>query len=228
MADPRLTLHEQILLLALTERDGSLLNDTRFDVALGGAILAELLLNGYAELEPGEGHPLVTPTRRKRTGDPVLDEALVEIHTATRRTTPERWVRRFAESRDMHLEVARQLCRKKALEEHEGRVRLIFRRTVFVTVDPERHEEVLDGIRAAAFENGKVDVRDAALAALADAGSLIEAVFEEGAMKGRKDGLGERLETADPGPLGPELRAALVAVLAATHDALTEEGVTTS
>lgn len=226
MADARLTLPEQILLLALTERDGSLLGETRFDVALGGAILAELLLHGYAELEPGEGHPLVTPTRRTRTGDPVLDEALVEIHTATRRTTPERWVRKFAESRDVHLEVARQLCRKKALDEHEGRVRLIFRRTVFVTVDPDHHEEVLDRIRAAAFESGRIDLRSAMLAALADAGSLIEAVFEAGALKGDSETLARRVEKADVRDDEPRLQASLLAVVSATHDALTEEGVT--
>ena len=227
MDDARLTLHEQVLLLALTDRDGSLLDETRFDVALGGAILAELLLHGYAELEPGEGHPLVTPIRRKRTGDPALDEALVEIHTATRRTSPDRWVRRFAESRELHLKVARQLCRKDALDEHEGRVRLVFRRTVYVDLDPDVRERVLDRIRTAVFEEDPTDLRTAVLAPLADAGELLTAVFGEERINGQREGLADLVRNADLGDdLGdhePALREALLALIDATHQALAEE-----
>lgn len=223
MDDDRLTLHEQILLLALTDRDGSLLDETRFEVALGGALLAELLFHGYAELEPGEGHPLVTPIRKKRTGDPALDEALVELHTATRRTTPDRWIERFAESRELHLEVARQLCRKDALQEHPGRVRLVFRRTVYVDLDPDARERVLERIRTAVFEEEPTDLHTATLIALAGAGVLLQAVFGEDRMNGHGEVLVSLVEEAELGDHEPELRDAVLSIVRATHDVLNEE-----
>lgn len=177
MARPELTLYEQILLLVLTDREGSLLKATHFRFALAGAILSELLLEGYIELESGSSGQLVTVTRKERTGDPVLDDALREILGATRRTDPERWIERFTEHDELHLRVARQLCRKGVLKEHEGRVRLIFRRTVYVDLDPEVEEEVVGRVRTAVFEDGPVDARTALVVSLASAGHILRAIF---------------------------------------------------
>lgn len=177
MARPELTLYEQILLLVLTDREGSLLKATHFRFALAGAILSELLLEGYIELESGSSGHLVTVTRKERTGDPVLDDALREILSATRRTDPERWIDRFTEHDELHLRVARQLCRKGVLKEHEGRVRLIFRRTVYVDLEPEVEEEVVDRVRTAVFEDGPVDARTALVVSLASAGHILRAIF---------------------------------------------------
>lgn len=224
MDDVQLTLPEQILLLALTDRDGSLLDETRFEVALAGALLAELLLEGFAELDSGSGSALVEPLRTTRTGDPALDQALVELHGASRRASVDRWIERFAEDRELHLEVARQLCRKDALDEHQGRVRLVFRRRVYVDLDPEARERLLGRIRTAVFEDGAeegaVDLRTATLVALAGAGVLLEAVFGADTMSGHGEGLVELLEGAELGSGSPELREGLLAIVAATHEAL--------
>jgi len=178
MAQHPLTLPEEVLLMVLTDRTGILLNETHYRYALGGAILAELILQGRVELEPGTGQHLVTVAQPKATGDPVLDDALVQLVNATRRTNPEVWVGRFAEHEELYLRVARQLCRKKALDEHEGRVRLIFRRTVYADLDPELRDGVMDRVRTAVFEDEPTDVRTAFLTAFAGAGDILVKVFD--------------------------------------------------
>lgn len=177
MAERDLTLPEEILLLVLTDRTGSLLEETYFRYALGGAILTELMLQDRVELEPGTGQHLVTVTKPKATGDPVLDDALVQLVNATRRANPEKWVDRFAEHEELYLRVCRQLCRKNVLDEHEGRVRLVFRRTVYADLDPEVQDEVVGRVRAAVFEDDPVDMRTALLTTLAGAGDILVAVF---------------------------------------------------
>lgn len=178
MAERDLTLPEEILLLVLTDRTGSLLEETHFRYALAGAILTELVLQDRVELEPGTGQHLVTVTKRKATGDPVLDDALVQLVNATRRANPEKWVDRFAEHEELYLRVCRQLCRKDVLDEHEGRVRLVFRRTVYADLDPEVQEEVVGRVRNAVFGDGPVDERTAFLTSLASAGEILVAIFD--------------------------------------------------
>lgn len=178
MADSDLNLLEQILALVLTDRDGSLLEETPFRYALGGAILAELYARDRIDLEPGSSGSLVTPVSREPTGDPALDDALVQILQATRRTDPETWVGSFADHDELHLRVARQLCRKDAVDEHEGRVRLIFRRTVYVDLADDVRDEVVGRVRNAMTGGGPVDGRAAIVAAFAQAADILKLVFD--------------------------------------------------
>ena len=189
MAHTDLTLPEEVLLLVLTDRDGALLDSTRFRYAIAGAVLAEMLIQGRVELEPGSVDPLVTVTEREASGDPVLDDALGQLLTATRRTKPKRWVGRFAEDEELYLRVARQLCRKEALDEHEGRVRLIFRRTVYADLDPAAEEAVVERVRDAIMEDGPVDVRTAALVSLARAGEILSHLVDPADLLARHDRL---------------------------------------
>lgn len=179
MADGRLTVPEQVLLLVLTDRTASLLRDTHFNYALGGAVLTELLLAGRIELEATETQRLVTVVDETPTGDPVLDDGLGQIIGATRRSNPRRWVDRFADHDELHMRVARQLCRKDVLDEHPDRVVLVFRRLVFADLDPEVQEEVTGKVRDAIFGDDTVDARVALTAVLARAGDILKAVFDE-------------------------------------------------
>lgn len=214
MAVTTLTLPEQILLLVLKDREGSLLQATHFRFTLAGAILTELLLQGRIELDIGTSGPLVTVVDKTPTGDPALDDALDELRTATRRTSPERWIGRFAQHEELHLQVARQLCRKGALKEHEGRVRLVFRRTVYVDLEPEIEARVTDRVRDAVFGDGEVEHRTALVIALARAGDILRAVFGAEEVLERSDrivGVLEHVTTDDPSSEGfQEAERALV------------------
>ena len=228
MAERTLTLPDEILLLVLTDRTGALLERTRFRYALSGAILTELMLQERIELEPGTGQHLVTVTRRRATGDPTLDDALVQLVKATRRANPEVWVDRFAEHEAFPLRVCRQLCRKKVLDEHEGRVRLIFRRTVYADLDPAARAEVMGRVRAAVFGDEPVDVRTALLTALAGAGDILVSLFDPEELIPRRERvrsllaeteMSERTRDAALQAEAAVIRATRAAVLAAQESA---------
>lgn len=178
MADCDLTLPEQILTLVLTDRDGSVIDETPFRYALGGALLAELHARERIELQPGTSGSLVTSVSRLPTGDPALDDALSKLHRATRRSDPETWIGSFAEDDELYLRVARQLCRKDALDEHEGRVRLIFLRTVYVDLADDVRQEVVGRIRSGLAGSHPMDPRTATVIAFARAARIPRAVFD--------------------------------------------------
>lgn len=177
MADPSLTLPEQVLLLVLKDREGSLLRTTDFRFALAGALLTELLLRGRIELGVGSSGPLVTVVDETPTDDPALDRALEELVAASRRTSPERWVGHLADIQGLRLRVARQLCRKGALKEHEGRVLLVFRRTVYIDLESKVEARVTDRVREGIFGDADLDRQTALLVALARTGNILRAVF---------------------------------------------------
>lgn len=224
MARDPLTLPEEVLLLVLTKRDGSLLNATRFRFGMAGGILAELVFRGRVELEPGSVHPLVTVISSETTGDPVLDDALGQLVTATRRTTLKRWIGRFAEDDEICLRVARQLCRKEALDEHEGRVRLIFRRTVYADLDPEVEKSVMDRLRAAIMEDEPVDTRTALLVSLANAGEILSHILEPSELLDRKERMRSLVEesTVEDDEHREAVREAAGRIVSATNASVIE------
>lgn len=217
MATCDLNLLEHILALVLTDRDGSLLEEVPFRYALGGALLAELYARDRIDLEPGTNGSLVTPVSREPTGDPALDDGLVQLLQATRRSDPETWVGRFAEHEELHLRVARQLCRKDAVHEHEGRVRLIFRRTVHVDLADDVHDDVVGRIRNAMRGDAPVDGRTAMVAALSRAADILKVVFEPDEVAATQDRLDGILDASD---LDEKERKAYEALVTATEEAI--------
>ena len=221
MAADDLNIIEQILALVLTDRDGSLLDKTPYRYALGGALLAELYARNRIELEPGTSGSLVTPVSREATGDPSLDDALVQIIKATRRTDPETWVGRFAEHHELYLRVARQLCRKDAVDEHEGRVRLIFRRTVYVDLADDVREEIVGGVRKAITGDDTVDGNTAMVIALSRAADILKVVFDPDEVAAARERLDRILEASD---LDEEEREVYETLVEATERAVLDAG----
>lgn len=217
MATCDLNLVEQILALVLTDRDGSLLEETPFRYALGGALLAELYRRNRIDFEPGTSGSLVTPVSRQPMGDPALDDALGQLLRATRRTDPETWVGCFAADDEIYLRVARQLCRKDAVDEHEGRVRLIFRRTVYVDLADEVRDEVVGRIRNAMTGDEPVGGRTAMVAALSHAADILKVVFDPDEVVAAQERLDRILDESD---LDEEERDACEILVAATGKAV--------
>lgn len=229
MASADLTLPEEILALVLTARDGSLLDHTHYQNALAGAVLMELRLKEWIDLEKGTSGWLVTPLRKKRTGDPVMDYALKELYAAPRRTDPSRWIDRFSEDEELRLEVARQLCRKGVLDEHEGRVRLIFLRTVYADLDDEVESDLLDRVRDAVFTDEPIeDVRTGIVVSLAVAAKVASRIFDPEKVFARIDRLRTIFDRVDvPDDIRATARAVEEAVRTATRSAVREERATT-
>ena len=73
-----LHLHEEIMLLALRDKEGTVELGSMYGYALGGAILAELLLAGRISVEDGK-RKLIDLVNDAAIGEPVIDDCLRKV-----------------------------------------------------------------------------------------------------------------------------------------------------
>ena len=120
--------YEEIMLLALRDREGTVAaDDTSFAYTLGGSLLADLLLMGKISIDQAKKKKkLVDLDDSVATGDPLLDECLEKLRNAKRRASLGTWVSRFAGLKKLKQRAAQQLCRRGILRADEGKVLLIF------------------------------------------------------------------------------------------------------
>ena len=129
-----LFLHEEIMLLALHDDKGTV-SSGNYPYAIGGAVLADLLLSGRLRVDE-KGKKIVGLRSDRPLGDPVVDECLAKVAEAKRRATVETWVSRFAGLRDLKHQVAQGLCKHGILRADEDKVMWIFTRKIYPEVDP--------------------------------------------------------------------------------------------
>jgi hypothetical protein len=111
------TLAEDLYLLASDGSTGRFLIDTtRLDLGLGGAMLLDLVLRGHLELADSS----VVVTAGPPTGEPLLDTALGAITATAKRHSPEHWVRHLA--RGAHRTVRDHLVDAGVLRREDGRL----------------------------------------------------------------------------------------------------------
>src|SRR4030095_2782383 len=107
-------LHEEVMLLALRDAEGTIAPGTMYQYAIAGGVLAELLLNNRIRVEDSR-KKLVDLVTSKKIGDPLLDECLEQISGAKRRASLQTWVSRLAGMRNLKHRVAEQLCKRGIL-----------------------------------------------------------------------------------------------------------------
>lgn len=210
-----LRLHEAALLLALRDKEGTILPGTMYQLALGGALLAELLMAGRAEVE-GEKKTkyvrLAGPASAP-LGDPILDECVGRIGAAKRRATLSSWVSRLANLPKLKHRIAERLCRARVLRVEEDQILLIFRRKVYPELDPVPEKRLVDGMRRAIeADAGVVEPRTSVLIALAHHTGLLKAVLPRAELRARR----KRIEQIAKGEaLGRAVKGAVEAAQAA-------------
>lgn len=183
-----LFLHEEILLLALRDDKGTIASGTMYHYAIGGAVLAELLLGGQLRIETVKKKPLVTLADATPVGDPVIDECLEKVRSSKRRATAETWVSKFAGLKDLKHRVAERLCDRGILAEQDAKVLLVFTRKTYPELDPAPERELVERLHSAIFtDTDDVDARTVVLASLANSAGVLRAVFDKKELKGRKD-----------------------------------------
>lgn len=106
--DKLLHLHEKILLLILRDNEGTFATEYT-EHLIAGAILAELLLDGYISVEASRKQ-LVNVGEVKTSGDPLIDACLERMAGAKRRGALKTWISRLAGIKDLKHRVARRLC----------------------------------------------------------------------------------------------------------------------
>jgi hypothetical protein len=219
---PELRLHEEILLLTLKDEKGTP-HYAQYSYALGGAMLAELLLEERFILEEKPRKKplksgkkpayLVAIDNPKPLADPILDECMHRVATSKKPRSPQEWVTRFAQLKDLKRRIAVGLCRKGILREREDRILVLFRRKTYPTLDGAPETRVVDRLQeAVAGDTLNLDARTAVIVALADGTGLLKPVLGKDLVKQRK----ERIkEIAEGDIVGEATKAAVEAAQAA-------------
>ncbi|MBC8217023.1 MAG: GPP34 family phosphoprotein [Planctomycetes bacterium] len=182
-----LFLHEEIMLLALRDEEGTIASGTMYQYAIGAAVLAELLLNQRIVVDKSGKRKLVDLVSSTPLGEPLLDHCLEKVTTAKRRAVLQTWVSRFAGVKNLKHLVAQRLCRRGILRVDEDKVLLIFTRKIYPEVNPEPERKLIERLREAIFTDAPdVDSRTVVLVSLANSASLLNVVFGKKMLKARK------------------------------------------
>ncbi len=187
MRHQRLGLHQEVLLLALKDEQGVPFSGTWHCIALGGAVLSELMLRDIVKVDDEGKKSFLKLVNKKRTGDDVLDEAIDKIACAKRRATLRTWVTRMSQIKQLRHRVARQLCDLKILRANEKQVLLIFKQRIYPERDHGPEREILARIKDAVFSTGQeADPRTIVLLSLAHSSGLLRKLFDKRRLKSRK------------------------------------------
>lgn len=178
-------LHEELMLLALRDREGTALAGTSYPFGLAGGILTELVLQRRIRIE-SEGKRRVEVTDPTPTRDPLLDEWLQEIGEAKKVRKAEEWVRRIATSKELTHRVARSLVRRGILRADEKSVLWIFRQRIYPEVDPAPEQALITRVKDALFGDDEIDLRTATLVSLAAQSDILRHMFGRKEVKERK------------------------------------------
>jgi Golgi phosphoprotein 3 len=208
-----LFLHEEIMLLALRDEEGTIASGTMYQYAISGAILAELLLHNRITVEQVKKKKLVQVVRSTPIGDQLLDECLEKIKNAKRPSSLQGWVSRLAQIKDLKHRVAHRLCQRGILRADEDKVLLIFTRKIYPEINPEPEKKLIERLREAIFNGtNDIDPRTVVLISLAHNAGLLKVVFDKKKLKKYK----KRIEMIVKGELvGKAAQEAIQAMQAA-------------
>jgi Golgi phosphoprotein 3 len=186
-ASAELHLHEELMLLALRDEKGTVATGTWIDQALGGALLAELMLEGRVRLTGAGSKATARLVKRTPTGNALLDEAAGRIAESSKDRKLTHWVSKFSGLKKLRHRAAEGLCERGILRSGTEKVLLFFERRVYPERDHRPEEALVERLRSAIFGSGEVDARTAVLVALSDRTSILRVVFDRKDLKERKD-----------------------------------------
>jgi hypothetical protein len=202
---------EQLLLLAYRPDGTSRGKGTELDMALGGALLTELALEGYVELI---GNRLAAIPDR---GRPVHPELAVAFDAAAAKPrAPKGLVPKLAKGTRRRLLAG--LVAAGVLTEQPRRVFGVFPGRRFPLADPVPRDEALHRLRTAVIDGQQPDQRTAALASLIQAARLGARIFPDDDRRAVKARLAE---LAEGDWAATAVRKAIQAAHAATVAAVT-------
>jgi hypothetical protein len=211
--DDGVSLHEAALLLALRDEKGTIASGPMYQYALGGGILAELILGGRLAVDSEGKKSWLRLVSSRKTGDPVLDECLDAVGAAPRRKTVETWVTKFARTKRLKHRIAERLCAKGVLKRAEGKVLFLFNRTIYPEIDHGPEGRLVERIRKAILsDDGRLDARLVVIIALAHHTDLLKGALTRKEIRASK----ERLKEIEKGDVvGKAVKGAVDAMRAA-------------
>ena len=208
-----LLLHEEVMLLSLKDKEGTVVSGAHYQYALAGAMLAELLMAGKIEVEERKKKKYARLKDSVPTGNAEIDECLNKIIRSKKKQQLATWVSRFSGLKALKNRVARGLVDRGILRADEDRVMLLFTRKIYPEVDPIPERELTGRLRRAVLSDSEdIDPRTVVLLSLAKAADLLKVVIDKKQRKERK----KRIERIVNGEVtGKAAREAIEAMQAA-------------
>lgn len=225
-----LLLHEEIMLLALKDEEGTIASAAMYNYAVGGAVIAELLFNQNISVEPSK-KKFVSVIKREPLRDPLIDEWLMKMSSAKRRKTVQDWVSRIAGTKDLKHRIAQQLCQQGILRMDEKKVLLLFSQRIYPEINPEPERIIIDRLYNAIFTDAEdIDARTVVLLSLAKSANILSFLFGKKEVKQRKMRIEQIVNGEIAGQATKEAIAAMQAavMVACIMPALMTSAVTTS
>ncbi|MCP4727295.1 MAG: GPP34 family phosphoprotein [bacterium] len=208
-----LYLHEEIMLLSLKDREGTIEFGVSFVQAAAGAILSELLLNNRIEMKEDKKKKNIHLKNPKSFGDPILDECLDMIGKEEKLKDLRHWIFRFSSVKNLKNKLAQSLSRKGILKEDEDKVLLIFTRKIYPETNPLPEQAIIKRLENAIFtDSQEIDPRTVILISIANQTGILRVVIDKNELKNRK----KRIEQITNGEvIGKAAKEAIEAVQAA-------------
>lgn len=184
----QLPLHEEVLLLALKDDEGTIASGTMYHYAISAALMTELIMNKSVRIVEEKKKNFVELNEKSSLKDDLLIECIEKISNAKRRATLQTWISRFSGIKKLKQRTAESLCKKNILKMDEDKVLLIFNRTIYPEINPVPEKKIISRLEKAIFTDSEnIDPRTVVLLSLANASGLLRANFDKKELKKRKD-----------------------------------------
>jgi hypothetical protein len=208
MMDRSLGLAEELLLLALNERKGTVLVSASLALPYGlaGAALVELAGAGLVRVDEKK----LIAAEGGSARDVVLDGILEMMRSSKRVRSAEHWVGRIGRSsRKLKETLLDRLVQKGILESEEGRLLWIFTTHHYPEADSRPELEIRERVRSAVLGGALPDERTSALIALVHACDLVGEIFPK---EERREAKKRAKQIAESQAIGSAVAAAVDAV----------------
>jgi Golgi phosphoprotein 3 len=184
-----LKLSEELLLLALKDKKGTLVSSASMALPYGlaGAALMELTLRGRLRLKDGK-FAVNNPTP---TGDDLLDEALTRIRSSKKERKSKYWVSKLSGIKKMKNRLLDRLVDQGILRREERRILRVIPSKRYPTVYSGPEMKLRERIRSVVLEGKKPDERTMIIISLLYACKLVNEVFEKDERKKAKERIKE-------------------------------------
>ncbi len=211
--DTKLSLAEELLLLALNEEKGTVLMAASMGLPYGlaGALLVELVEAGLLRFADKDIVPVPCGSAR----DALLDGILEMIRSSERPRNVKHWVGKIGRSvgkLKIRDKILARLVDKRILEREEHRLLLIFPTTRYPQADPRPEHAIREHVRSALRGHTAPDARTAALISLVHACDLTGSLFEKGE---RREAKKRAKEISASQPIGSAVAQTVEAIKAA-------------
>lgn len=173
-----LTFAEEIFLLALDDREGSIkpLPVSALEYALPGALLMELAFLNRIDIDLKSLEVVNT----EPTGNVLLDDVLRQIKTKSEAQPTSYWLSFFAgQAKQIQERILTQLVAKNILKIEDKKILWVFKTRRYPMIDNREIKEVTARLRGLILGDEIPDPREAVLVSLVDACRLFDDLFSD-------------------------------------------------